>query len=427
MLGLVLFWGCFPAGEGKPPQAEREPAEAAKAPPQEETLLERAERIHRDAVTLDTHVDIAGTKYATESVDPGIDNPDLRCDLVKMKKGEVDGVFLAAFSSPQPKFDKKTYAEIYDDILAKIEAIHRVFKLYPKRTEWAKTADDFERIAKSGKRAIAIGIENGYPVGDDLGRLKKFHELGTRYITLSHVAHNQICDSSKPKEAKHNGLSEFGKQMVLEMNRLGIMADASHISVKSFNDLIEVSKAPIIASHSGCHALNPHDRNLTDDQLRALAKNGGVIQIVALGAFLKKVPDDYREVIAEIRKTVGLPGWWELSQMSTTERSKIRDKIDRFKKRRADYEKSIGIGNLTDYVNHIDHAVKIAGIDHVGIGTDFDGGGGIPGFENHAEALNVTVELLKRGYKEKEIKKIWGENLLRVWREVERVAQSTTL
>ncbi len=345
----------------------------------EQQIIRKAKVIHKKALTLDTHVDIPGAQYATEALDPGIDNPKLKCDLVKMNKGGVDGVFLAVFVG-QKKRDAEGYKNAYESAMVKFEAIHRLAeKMYPDRCELATSPGEVERIAKTGKRVIMIGIENGFAIGKDLSNVERFYNLGARYITLSHNGHNDICDSCNPrkklgdKKAEHNGLSKFGKKVVAEMNRLGIIADVSHISVKSFHDLIEVSKAPIIASHSGCRALANHPRNLNDEQLKALAQNGGVIQVVALGGFLK----------------LGLPP----------------------------------PADVKIYVDHIDHAVKVAGIEHVGIGSDFDGGGGIAGFNDHSEALNVTIELVRRGYSEEDISKIWGANFLRVWREVEKVAQ----
>ena len=345
----------------------------------EQQIIRKAKVIHKKALTLDTHVDIPGAQYATEALDPGIDNPKLKCDLVKMNKGGVDGVFLAVFVG-QKKRDAEGYKNAYESAMVKFEAIHRLAeKMYPDRCELATSPGEVERIAKTGKRVIMIGIENGFAIGKDLSNVERFYNLGARYITLSHNGHNDICDSCNPrkklgdKKAEHNGLSKFGEKVVAEMNQLGIIADVSHISVESFYDLINVSKAPIIASHSGCRALAEHSRNLDDEQLKALARNGGVIQVVALGGFLK----------------LGSPP----------------------------------PADVKIYVDHIDHAVKVAGIEHVGIGTDFDGGGGIAGFNDHSEALNVTIELVRRGYSEEDISKIWGANFLRVWREVEKVAQ----
>ncbi|MFC2156484.1 dipeptidase [Acidobacteriota bacterium] len=378
--------------------------------------------IHDAAITLDTHVDI-GTNYATEQVDPGIDHPRLRCDLTKMERGGMDGVFLAVYVGSRPDFSPEAYKRAYDTAMTKFTAVHRLTKeMYPERCELALTPDDLIRISKTGKRAIMIGIENGYPIGEDISLVEKYYDLGARYITLCHSQHNQICDSSGPKEPQHDGFTEFGKQVVAEMNRLGIMCDISHIAEKSFWDLIELSKAPIIATHSGCSALNPHNRNLTDEQLIALAKNGGVIQIVALGGFLKAESPEHRKAIADLRAELELPGRREMFRMSAEEREALEPKLKEFETRRIEIEKIYPPTGLKEMVDHIDHAVKVAGIDHVGIGTDFDGGGGIPGFNNHGEARNVTDELIKRGYSNKEIKKIWGGNLIRVWREVEKVA-----
>ncbi len=378
--------------------------------------------IHTAAYTIDTHVDI-GANYATDEVDPGIDHPRLRCDLTKMERGGMDGVFLAVFVGNRTDLSADAMQKAHETAMIKFEAVHRLTEdMYPARCELALTPDDFVRIADSGKRAIMIGIENGFTIGNDLSLVEKYYDLGTRYITLCHGSHNQICDSSGPDEPLHNGFSEFGKKVVAEMNRLGIMCDVSHIAEKSYWDLIEMSKAPIIASHSGCAALNPHNRNLTDEQLKALAQNGGVIQIVALGGFLKAETPEHREAMEKLRLEMELPTRREMYRMSDEEREALRPKMEEYNQRQIEIEKEFPATGLKDMVDHIDHAVKVAGIDHVGIGTDFDGGGGIPGFNNHREARNVTDELLRRGYTHEQIKKIWGGNLLRVWREVQKIA-----
>jgi microsomal dipeptidase-like Zn-dependent dipeptidase len=381
----------------------------------EQQIISRAKVIHKKALTLDTHVDILNARYATKARDPGIDNPKLKCDLVKMNKGGVDGVFLAAYAR-QKKRDAEGYKNAYKSVMGQLEAIHRLAKkMYPDRCELATSPGEVERTAKTGKRVIMIGVENGFPIGKDLLNVERFYNLGARYITLSHNGHNDICDSCNPRkklgdrETEHNGLSEFGKEVVAEMNRLGIIADVSHISVKSFYDLIKVSRAPIIASHSGCRALADNSRNLDDEQLKALARNGGVIQIVAVGGFLRLGSSERRKAISDLKKEL------ELEE----ERIRIEQFLEGMKEIDAKYPSA----SLTDFVDHIDHAVKVAGIEHVGIGSDFDGGGGVPGFNDHSEALNVTIELVKRGYSEEDISKIWGANLLRVWREVEKVAQ----
>lgn len=378
--------------------------------------------IHENAITLDTHVDIGGN-YATEEMDPGIDNPRLRCDLTKMENGGMDGVFLAAYVGNRDDLSVEASQKAHEVVMNKIEAMHRLTEqMYPDRSELAVSPDDIERIVKTGKRAIMIGIENGFSIGDNLARVEEYYDLGVRYITLVHSQHNQICDSSGPNEPLHNGISEFGKKVVVEMNRLGIMCDVSHIAEKSFWDLIELSKAPILATHSGCAELNPHNRNLNDDQLKALAENGGVIQIVALGSFLKAETPERRSALTELRAELELPGRREMFRMSEEEREALKPKLEEYEKRLVEINRIHPPTGLTDMVDHIDHAVKVMGIDHVGIGTDFDGGGGIPGFNNHAEAKNMTDELIRRGYSAEDIYKIWGKNLLRVMREVTKVA-----
>jgi membrane dipeptidase len=297
--------------------------------------------------------------------------------------------------------------------------------MHPELCQLAVTPDQVRQIVKTGKRAIMIGVENGYPIGTDLGNLQKFYDLGARYITLSHSGHNQICDSSSPAQPPiNNGVSEFGKKVIAEMNRLGIMIDVSHIAEKSFWDVIALTKAPIIASHSGCAALNPVDRNLTDEQLKALSKNGGVVQVVALGSFLKAESPERRQAMEAIAKELGFrrPNRQEMAAMTDAQRSEMEKKMAGYRERISALDEKFPPATIADFVDHIDHAVKVAGIDHVGIGTDFDGGGGIKGFNDDSEALNVTAELVRRGYSEKDIRKIWGENLLRVWAEVQKAA-----
>ena len=379
----------------------------------EQEIIERAKFIHEKVLTLDSHVDIPSMQYPTGAFDPGVDNPKLKCDLVKMDKGGVDGVFLAAYVR-QRKRDADGYKSAYESAIHKIGAIHRLAEqMYPDRCELAGSPKEVERVVKGGKRAVMIGVENGFAIGRDLSNIEKFYNLGVRYITLSHNGHNDICDSCNPREklgdkkAEHSGLSKFGEKVVAEMNRLGIMVDVSHISEQSFYDVIKVSKAPVIASHSGCRGVADHSRNLYDEQLKALAKNRGVIQIVAYSGFLKPDSPERRKAI----KSLGEEG-----------DDKAKD-IAWFQERMKEINAKYPSAGVSDFVDHIDHAVKVAGIDHVGIGSDFDGGGGIEGFNDHSEALNVTIELVKRGYSQEDISKIWGANLLRVWREVEKAAK----
>jgi len=393
---------------------------------EEERLMAEAKKIHQDAITLDSHVDIGGARYATPDMDPGIENPRLKCDLVKMRKGGMDGVFLAVYVGQRPALDEAGFKAAYEAAMVKFEAVRRLTEqMHPDKCHLVTTPDGVRKTVRTEKRAIMIGIENGYPIGNDLSLIGKYYDLGARYITLSHSGHNQICDSSGPEQPMHGGLSEFGKRVVTEMNRLGMMIDVSHVSEKTFWDVIKSSKAPIIASHSGCMALSPHDRNLTDEQLRALARNGGVVQIVALGSFLKPDSPERRQALAALRQELGFQrtGRQDRQAMSAEQREQMEKLFEVYQERMKEVDARYPTADLKVFVDHIDHAIKVAGIDHVGIGTDFDGGGGIRGFNDHSEALNVTVELLRRGYSGKQIRKIWGENLLRVWRQVEKAGE----
>ena len=400
-------------------------------------LLAKAKALHERILTVDTHVDIGGANYATPALDPG-GPTSLKCDLPKMKAGGLDAVFLAAYVGQRPDLTAAGYKAAYDQAVAKFDAIDRLVTMHPQLCELGRTPADVERIAKTGKRVILVGVENGYPVGDDLANLKTFYDRGTRYMTLVHGSHNQLSDSSGPKEPMHNGLSELGKKTVAEMNRLGIIVDTSHASAKAFWDAIAVSKAPIMASHSGCMAIAKHDRNLDDEQLKALAKNGGVIQMVALGSYLKQDSPERAAAVQKLREELGFgrpvggrapgaggppAGAGQAPPQLTPEQQAERQKQMALRQERMkEIDAKWPGASLKDFVDHLDHAVKVAGIDHVGIGTDFDGGGGVPGFNDHSEALNVTIELLRRGYTEDQIRKIWGGNLMRVWQQVNKVA-----
>ncbi len=416
----------------------------AQSKPSEDQILARAKKVHAEAIPIDTHVDIPEDWQQ----DPGTLTTN-KCDLVKMKNGGLKGVFMAVYEG-QPRtadhgLTPEGYKTVHAHALAKFEAVHRLAEqMHPELCALATTPDQVEQIAKTGKRVVMIGVENGYPIGDDLANVKKFYDLGARYITLSHSGHNQICDSSSDRTPPlHNGLSEFGRKVVAEMNRLGVMIDVSHIARKSFWDVIAASKAPIIASHSGCDALAKSDRNLDDDQLKALAKNGGVIQVVALASYLKVDPPERTEAINRLREDLGLParrdfgggqgrgaqggrGGQARPQLTPEQLAKRMELQKTYEERvRKEIDPKWPPATVKDFVDHIDHAVKVAGVDHVGVGTDFDGGGGIPGFNDHSEVFNVTVELVRRGYSDQDIKKIWGGNLLRVWRDVQKVAAAS--
>ena len=386
----------------------------------EEEIVAQAQGIHDRVLTIDTHDDIP-FNFATEEVDPGI-RGDRQVDLVKMAEGGLDAGFFIVYVG-QTERTPENYAKAKEDAMTKFDAIHRMTKkMHPDKIELAYTADDVVRIHASGKLVACIGIENGYVIGKDLSLLEKYHSLGARYITLAHGGHNDIADSSTPRESlgddgpEHDGISDFGEQVVAEMNRLGIMVDVSHISKAAMLDAVRLSKAPVIASHSSTKAIADVARNMDDEQLLALKENGGVMQTVALGAFVKKTPEAKTEAITALRDEMGIEGFGGLRDLSPEKRTE-------YDAERAKIEEQWPGANVQQFVNHIDHAVKLIGIEHVGISSDFDGGGGITGWDNASETLNVTLELVRRGYSEEDIKKLWGENLLRVWRQVEQVAQ----
>jgi membrane dipeptidase len=293
------------------------------------------------------------------------------------------------------------------------DAIRKNVAENSKMAELAYSPEDAYRLKKAGKIAAFIGVENGYPIGKDISRIKEFYDLGARYMTLSHTRNNDICDSSTdPKGPENNGLSAFGKDVVREMNRLGMMIDVSHISDKSFYDVLELSKAPVIASHSSCRALCESPRNLTDDMLIALKKKDGVIQICMLNDYLK-TPEPNPEMDEKLKELQAKYGDFRT----------LPD--DKKKLMRAEYReiqrKYAKLATVKDVVDHIDHVVQVAGINYVGIGTDFDGGGGVEGCQTVADMKNITIELLRRGYTKADIEKIWGGNIMRVLKEVERL------
>ena len=401
-----------------------------EGPPSEEDILARAQAVHEAVITMDTHVDIGGN-YATPEVDPCA-GTNSKVDIPKMEAGGLDLVFLAAYVGQGPR-TPEGHEAAKQAALNKITAIHRLAEeMCPERAEIAYRADDVGRIHATGKRIIAIGIENGYPVGHDLSLVEQYYDLGARYITLTHNGHNDIADSTNPRpqlgdeEEEHGGLSEFGREVVQEMNRLGIFVDVSHASKKTMMQAAELSAAPIMASHSGASGLADVSRNLDDEQLQALKENGGVIQIVALGSFLRTYPPERAEAMTALREEFGIMDRRALRDLSEEEQAEYQARTEplmpEYEARMEELQARWPAPDVTTIVDHIDYVVERIGIDHVGIGTDFDGGGGVPGFNDASEALNVTVELVRRGYSEEEIRKIWGGNLLRAWREVEAVA-----
>ena len=375
----------------------------------------KALRIHEKCLTLDTHCDTPMLM-----VKPGFSvrdehkAPESRVDLPRMKKGGLDAMFFAVFTSQKPRTEAN-YKSNYALANQMLDSIHSMLKHNSDLATLALKADDLAKIEKSGKRAIYIGMENGFPLAKDISRVEEFYKKGVRYITLCHSYHNDICDSSSDsKPSEHNGVSEFGKQVIAEMNRLGIMVDISHASDKSFFDAIELSKAPIIASHSSVRAIAQHNRNMTDEMIKKLAAKGGVIQICLLDEYIKN-PDTTTEKYKRM-KDLNLR-YHNSDNMSEAEKEALSKEWDELEA--MDLDKLPTVKNVCD---HIDHVKKLVGVDYVGIGSDFDGGGGMLDCTDVSQFPNITKELLRRGYTETEIRKIWGGNLLRVFREVEKEA-----
>ncbi|WP_350288563.1 dipeptidase [uncultured Croceitalea sp.] len=400
----------------------------------EETLLEKAERIHEKVITIDTHDDI-NVKNFTDSINytQRLDN---QVNLPKMKEGGLDVAWLIVYTG-QDSLSAEGYAKAEKNALSKFEAIHRLCEDYaPDQIELALTSDDVRRIQKAGKKVAMIGVENAYPIGEELSKFEEYHKRGARYISLSHNGHSQFCDSNTGEKDSiwlYNGLSKIGQYAVKEMNRLGLMIDISHPSKESMKQMVMLSKAPIIASHSSARALCNHSRNLDDEQLMLLKENGGVVQTVAFSSYLNTEKHDTRAaymktIYQSVADSLNM-NWYERSEFAALSDQQKGEFME-------NYPKIMSIGKdlvkskkdappavaVTDFIDHIDYMVGLIGIDHVGISSDFDGGGGIDGWSDASETLNVTTELVKRGYTEEQIEKLWGGNLLRVLDEVQAVA-----
>jgi len=404
-------------------------------PKMETDLIAKATEIHKRVLTVDTHNDIS-LKNFTNNVNytQKLDN---QVNLPKMKEGGLDVSWFIVYTG-QGELTEKGYANAYKEAIAKFDAIHRLTKeIAPNEIELAVTSKEAKNINKTGKKVAMIGIENGYPIGTDINRVKEFYDLGARYMSLSHNGHSQLCDSNTGEEDNvwlHNGVSELGKEVISEMNKWGMMIDVSHPSKESMRDMIELSKAPIIASHSSCRALCNHSRNLDDEQLQWLKQNGGVIQTVAFSAYVNteknnKFKEATNVILNEIAanqnfKIIPWSAYRELDKEAKEAYYSEYLKIKKLAKTKIDEaSKTLDPVNVSDFVDHIDYLVEKIGIEHVGISSDFDGGGGIKGWNDASETLNVTIELVKRGYNETQIELLWGGNLFRVLDEVQEVAQ----
>lgn len=384
----------------------------------------RAKEIHNEVLTLDTHVDI-DTDYFSKDKNLGAKTKN-QVDLPKMREGGLDAAFFIVYTAQYLR-NKEGYLQAYERANEMFAAIHRMTdELNQNEIMLIEKYSDIEKAKQQNKLMAFIGVENAFPLGTDskLKRVDEFYKLGARYISLTHNGHSQFADSNTKKldtkESLYNGVSKLGVKLIKKLNRLGIMIDVSHASKKSMLDAIKYSKAPVIASHSAARALYDHSRNIDDEQLLALKRNGGVIQVVAFQSYLKEPPKAKVEAIKKLDKEFNLPDnsrkYMVLKMRPKEVREKYWDEREKISKKHPG-------AFVTDLVDHIDHVVKVAGIDHVGISSDFGGGGGIMGWNDASETFNVTKELVHRGYSKEDIRKIWGGNLLRVFKEVEDYAK----
>jgi membrane dipeptidase len=422
-------------------------------------LIAKAKGIHDWVLKLDTHNDIEPSNFTPDC------NYTMRLatqvNLPKMIEGGMDVSFMIVYVGQGP-LTQEGFGGAYKEAIAKFDAVHRLTeKIAPDKIGLALTPADVIALHKKHLRIAVIGVENGYPIGNDIKRVKEFYDRGARYMSLAHNGNSQLADSNTGETEGYlynNGLSPLGKQVIAEMNRLGMMVDLSHPSKGANLEAIRLSKAPVIASHSGVRALADVSRNMDDEQLLALKKNGGVIQVVGFASYVKADPKERTAALTKLREEFGfgragrggmrgraaadaanathacaLEGGDGTAAEARKGRRAFFGMEGLSPERRAEYEKRLSEidakfpppprANVEDFVNHIDYAVKLIGVDHVGISSDFDGGGGIDGWNSAAEAFNVTLELVRRGYTEEQIGKLWSGNLLRVWADVEKVSR----
>ncbi|HWO01986.1 MAG TPA: dipeptidase [Blastocatellia bacterium] len=414
MFGAPSFNASQKSQKAKPRQTKQTTGDAA--------LRARADKLHRSSIVIDTHNDVT-SPMVDQGFDLGSSGFDkdgkliTHTDLKRMKEGGLSAEFFAVyvgkeFLNKKPSEGGGAARRALDIIDVVTEQVRR----HPESLESASTAADIRRIKGKGKVAALMGIEGGHAIEDSLHALRMFYKLGVRYMTLTHTNTNDWADSSgditDATVSHHNGLTEFGREVMREMNRLGMMADVSHVADKTFFDVVEVSRAPVIASHSSCRALANHPRNMTDEMLKALAKNGGVVMVNFYDGFL----DPRKVELAARTRTVQE----DLTKQFPSDPKRVTDEGEKFRK-----ANDPGPTPLSALIDHIDHVRKVAGIDHVGIGSDFDGVPltGLPvGMEDISKLPNITYELMKRGYSDTDIKKVLGENFLRVMAQVEHVA-----
>jgi microsomal dipeptidase-like Zn-dependent dipeptidase len=385
----------------------------------EQDVLQKARQIQRKIVTFDSHVDVpVGLDASTDGTS--------QFDLVKAERGHLNGAALAVFV-PQTKRTEENYQKARADADKKYETIVNVAKQNPNRAGLAYSPADVRSLAKQGKFAVVISFLNAYPLGKDLSQIDTWYDKGVRIFGFNHAGNNDWADSSRPvagfgdKPDENGGLTDLGKQAVAKLNEKGILIDVSQLSSKALADTLALTKAPVAATHSGVKGIVDNSRNLSDEELQAVAKNGGVVSIVAFSAYLHPLPQEIQDKVRALRTEYGLPEKDDSAQQSWP-----AEKQKEFSTRWHEILASAPKATLAQLVESVDYAVKRIGIDHVGISSDFNHGGGVTGWNNEGEAQNVTAELLRHGYTEAQIAKLWGGNFLRVWTEAQSVGKKLT-
>ncbi len=396
-------------------------------------ILETARKIHNKVLVLDTHVDINVSNFTAEK--NYTQELETQVNIPNMEYGGLDLAWLIVYTG-QGELSPEGYEKAYENAISKFDAIDRLTKeIAPDKIGLAVNSSEARDLFAAGKKVAMIGVENAYPLGTDISRVKEFYDRGARYMSLSHNGHSQFCDSNTGELDSlwvDNGVSDLGKQVIKEMNKWGIIIDVSHPSKQSIKDMIELSKAPIIASHSSARTLCNHPRNLDDEQLEWIKNNGGVVQTVAFSSYLNT--EKHTAHSAALNNKIRVLA--ENQDIEIKSRGEIR-KLDNakrdlyIKKYRELSKEAIAMMtdadpkpvDVADFVDHIDYLVKKIGLDHVGISSDFDGGGGIYGWNDASETLNVTAELVKRGYTENQIAQLWSGNLFRVLDQVQIIAK----
>jgi membrane dipeptidase len=384
----------------------------------------KAREIDQRALKIDAHTDVLLPDAAELNYAPGHTS---RTDLANLQSGHIGAIALAIAVGPGPRTPEGTKAA-RAEADAKLAWIQSFLKEHSDRATLALNAADIERIHAAGKVAVIESFLNARSLGSDLSGIDTFYHAGVRLFALTHAGNNEWADSSRPTgdpAVEHHGLSPLGKQAVGKLNELGIMIDVSQLTPEGLKQVIALSKAPVIASHSDVRALVDNTRNLSDDELDAIGHNGGVVHVTPFNPYLRPLATDFDAKAAVLRQKFGLPPTKRHGPVGAEEgiNTLPPDKLRAFM---TDFHDLMPKATLEDYVNHIDYIVKRIGIDHVGIGTDFNHGAGIAGFNDEAESVNVTKELVRRGYSESDIDKIWGGNFLRVLRQVQAAAKKAS-